>query len=82
MGLTPKDGSISKKIYEYGEKEGEIKGLLRGIELYITVKFGSEGINLLKKIEKIEEIQMVEHVMESIIQADFLEKVKKILTMK
>jgi hypothetical protein len=46
--------------------------------VYITVKFGSEGINLLKKIEKIEVIQMLEHVMESIIHADSLEKVKKI----
>jgi hypothetical protein len=51
MGLTPKDGSIMKKAYEYGEKEGEKKGekkgLLRGIELYITMKFGSEGVDLL-----------------------------------
>ena len=84
MGLTPKDGSIMKKAYEYGEKEGEKKGkkegLLRGIELYITVKFGSEGVDLLKDIEKIEEIVKLEQIMEFIIRAESIGEVKKILT--
>jgi hypothetical protein len=94
MGLSPKDGSLTKMIYEYGEKEGEKKGrkegekkgekkgLLRGIELYITVKFGSEGVDLLDKIRKTEETEKLERVMELIIRTESLEEVKKILMQK
>ena len=80
MGLTPKDGSITKKIYEYGEKEGERKALLRAIELNLIVKFGSKGLDLLKEIQKIEEIEKLDHIMESIIKRDSLEDVKKTLS--
>jgi hypothetical protein len=43
------------------------------------MKFGNEGVDLLNKIRKIEKIEKLEHVMESIIKADSLEEVKKIL---
>jgi hypothetical protein len=52
---------------------------LRSIELYITVKFGSEGLDLLKEIEKVEDIEKLEHIMELIIRTESLEEVKKIL---
>jgi hypothetical protein len=43
------------------------------------VKFGSEGLDLLKEIEKVEDIEKLEHIMELIIRTESLEEVKKIL---
>ncbi|HLC15687.1 MAG TPA: hypothetical protein VJL89_05620 [Thermodesulfovibrionia bacterium] len=79
MGLSPLDSPFARKIYLEGHKEGEINGLLRSIQLNLTIRFGSESLAFMKLIEKIKDIERLQNILEHIIKADTIEEVKGLL---
>ena len=56
------------------------KGLFRGIELGLDLKFGKSGLNLLSRIEDIKDINSLISIQEGIKSADSVEKLHKIIT--
>jgi hypothetical protein len=48
------------------ERNARKESLLEGIEVGLSVKFGSEGLNLLSDISQIEDIQQLRKILEGI----------------
>jgi len=54
------------------------KGLLKGIELGLEVKFGAEGLKLLPEIRELSDLQVIEEVLQAIKTATTPEQVRQI----
>ncbi len=64
---------------EIGIIEGEIRGLLEGIELALDIKFGEEGLARMERIREIRDIKKLETVKERIRKASKIEDVEEVL---
>jgi hypothetical protein len=62
------------------ERIGLEKGLLRGIEVSLDVKFGAEGLQLLPEIRQIQDHEVLERVLEGIRTATTLAEVRQVWT--
>jgi len=60
------------------ERVGMKKGLLKGIELGLEVKFGAEGLKLLPEISELSDLQVIEEVLQAIKTATTPEQVRQI----
>ncbi|MBV6626457.1 MAG: cytosolic protein [Rivularia sp. (in: Bacteria)] len=49
-----------------GIEKGKQEALLKGIEISLEVKFGSEGLNLLPEISQIDDVTQLENILEGI----------------
>ncbi|MEA5599257.1 cytosolic protein [Rivularia sp. UHCC 0363] len=49
-----------------GIEKGKIEALLKGIEVSLEVKFGSEGLDLLPEISQIDDVTQLENILEEI----------------
>ncbi|MES0335361.1 MAG: hypothetical protein SFH39_03230 [Candidatus Magnetobacterium sp. LHC-1] len=58
-----------KKGLKEGQKEGQKKGLLEGIELALDIKFGGDGLTLMAKIRKIDNLSALKKIKEHIRKA-------------
>lgn len=73
--------------YQQGEKEGEKRGerigkmigLLQGIELALEIKFGAEGLEVFQKIQKIDNINKLINITDTIRNADNLSEIETVL---
>ncbi len=61
--------------------QGEIKGLLSGIELGLEVKFGSEGLQLMSQISQIKDLEVLTAIREGIRTKNTLEEIRQIYQM-
>ena len=60
------------------ERVGMKKGLLKGIELGLEVKFGAEGLKLLPEIRALGDLKVIEEVLQAIKTATTPEQVRQI----
>ncbi|MEA5593457.1 transposase [Rivularia sp. UHCC 0363] len=58
--------------------QGEIKGLLSGIELGLELKFGSEGLHLMSEISQIKDLEVLTAIREGIRTKNTLEEIRQI----
>jgi hypothetical protein len=64
------------------ERIGMEKGLLRGIELCLKLKFGEEGLRLLPEIREIHDHEMLGAILEAIETAGSPDELRRIWTRK
>jgi hypothetical protein len=62
------------------ERIGLEKGLLRGIEVFLEAKFGAEGVKLLPEIRQIQDHEVLEKVLDSIIPATTPDELRRVWT--
>jgi len=62
-----------------GREEGIISGLLEGIEGMIEIKYGESSLRLMKDISKIESIDKLEKIKNTIRKSDRIDEVEKLL---
>ncbi len=58
--------------------QGEIKGLISGIELGLELKFGSQGLQLMSEISQIKNIEALTAIREGIRTKNNLEEIRQI----
>ncbi len=58
--------------------QGEIKGLISGIELGLELKFGAEGLQLMSEISQIKNIEVLTAIREGIRTINSLEEIRQI----
>ncbi|MGB6295231.1 MAG: transposase [Rivularia sp. (in: cyanobacteria)] len=58
--------------------QGEIKGLISGIELGLELKFGSQGLQLMSEISQIKNIEVLTAIREGIRTKNNLEEIRQI----
>lgn len=54
------------------------QGLLKGIELGLELKFGTEGLNLLSEISKIKDLNLLETILNQMKTINTLEELRQI----
>jgi hypothetical protein len=83
MKLSPLDSPVARKIYllgeEKGEARGEKKGLLKAIKLSLTTKFSPESLSLMTIIDKIDNNERLNVLLEDILKTKSLDEVKALL---
>ncbi len=61
------------------ERIGMKKGLLKGIELGLEVKFGAEGLKLLPEIRELKDLEVLQNVLRGVFKtATTLDQVRQI----
>ncbi len=63
-----------------GQKEGKREGLLKGIELVLDMKFGSDGMAQMVEVQKITDLQQLDKIIRDIRQVKTLEEFRALLT--
>ena len=69
----------SSPWYEEILQRGQQEGRLSSIELSLEVKFGNEGLNFMPKISQISDIEQLKAIQRSILTAETLEELRRIL---
>lgn len=64
------------------ERMGMEKGLLRGIEVALDLKFGTKGLELMPEIRQIRDHVMLDKILARIKTADSLDTVRRVWTRK
>ncbi len=59
---------------------GVVKGLLKGIEVSLEVKFGAEGLELLPEIRELQDHEVLDAVLEAIKTAATPDAVRRVWT--
>ena len=62
-----------------GERKGRMEGLIEAIEIGLELKYGVEGLRLLKRIGKIAAIEKLESIKEAVKISKNLEEIEKLL---
>ena len=69
----------SSPWYQEILQRGQLEGRLSSIELSLEVKFGNEGLNFMPKISQISDIEQLKTIQRSILTAETLEELRRIL---
>ena len=69
----------SSPWYQEILQRGQQEGRLSSIELSLEVKFGNEGLNFMTKISQISDIEQLKTIQRSILTAETLEELRRIL---
>ncbi|MBF0607750.1 MAG: hypothetical protein HQL61_09425 [Magnetococcales bacterium] len=69
QGLIKGEKKGLKEGQKEGRKEGQKKGLLEGMELALDIKFGNDGLTLMAKIRKIDNLSALKKMKEHIRKA-------------
>jgi hypothetical protein len=64
------------------DRVGMEKGLLRGIELCLKLKFGAEGLRLLPEIREIHDHEMLDAILAAIETAGSPDELRRVWTRK
>jgi hypothetical protein len=65
---------------EKGEKQGEIKGLVAGIEAVLEVRFGTDGVGLMPEVRKVEDPDRLKELLTAAKSKPALDDVRALLT--
>lgn len=65
-------------LYQEILQQGEIRGLLSGIELGLELKFGSDGLELMPEISQIADINVLREIREGLRTINNLEEIRQI----
>ena len=63
---------------DIAERMGMVKGLLEGIEAWLRVKFGAEGLALMPELRQIRDHELLRKVLKRIKTADSADKVRRV----
>ncbi len=63
---------------EEGHEEGLIEGLREGIRLALELRFGDEGLFLIPRLEKIDSIQKLTEIKDTLRKAETLDQVQSV----
>lgn len=64
---------------QQGVQQGLRKGLIKTVEMGLTLKFGEQGLKLMPMIEKIEDNNQLERIREAIKAAKELKEIEDLL---
>jgi hypothetical protein len=76
----PLEEALWQEVKEYAEVLGIKKGMLRGIESVLRIKFGEQGIGLLPLIAALDDADKFLAVHTAILRADRLEEIRRACT--
>jgi len=69
-------------LAEKWKNEGNLEGLLEGIELALDIKFGGEGLKILPEIRKIRDIDVLTAVHRGVKTKNTLKDLRRIYSSK
>jgi hypothetical protein len=64
------------------ERVGMQKGLLRGIEKCLKIRFGADGLELMPELRQIQDHEMLEKILDKIDVADSPDDLRRVWTRK
>jgi hypothetical protein len=63
----------------YADRYAESRGLIKGIQVALDVKFGSEGLGLMPLINPIEDLSVLNEIANAIKPATSLDEIRKLI---
>lgn len=69
--------TAAEKLIEKGRLEGEVKGVKGSIQNVLAIKFDIIDLKIKRKIDKIDDLDLLGIILEKAIQIEFLEEFKK-----
>lgn len=80
--FSDEGGEIMPTLAEKWKNEGNLEGLLEGIELALDIKFGGEGLKILPEIRKIRDIDVLTAVHRGVKTKNTLKDLRRIYSSK
>lgn len=75
--------TTAQRLFNEGRQEGiwqgQIVGLLEGIEVAIDIRFGQSGLKLMNKINTITDLDKLEEIKNAIRKFDKIEEIEKLI---
>jgi predicted transposase YdaD len=69
-----------QQILQQGERRGEIRGILSGIEVALDIKFGNDGLQLLPTISQILDVERLKGIQIALITGTTLDELRKLIS--
>ncbi len=66
-------------LFDQLREEGEIKGLLEGIQIALEIKFGNEGLSLFQRVKNVSSLEKLHEIKSVLRKADSLTQVESLL---
>ncbi len=67
-----------QEILREGEARGEAQGLITSIEMNLDAKFGTKGLELMPRIQKIRDVEQLKGILRIVITANTIDDLQQI----
>jgi hypothetical protein len=82
VGACRHDGEERMPFIDIAERVGMEKGLLKGIEVCLKLKFGAQGLDLMPELRELQDHELLLAILEAIRTAANLDELRKVWVRK